>query len=118
MKQYSRIDVIGYSYNPMLKKKNQLEHPFRIPSAGPAAYFEVSKSKMNIILQIKEEFSILSMAKSGYGIMIMVTVLMLWCAKKMPSMGKLSEKLIYKIEEMQNAAQGNEQVQNEAAQGR
>ena len=37
--------------------------------------------------KIEEEFNIFNMAKSGYGIMIGLMILMMFCAKNMPNMG-------------------------------
>jgi hypothetical protein len=64
-----------------------------LASRGGINYFEVHHIFLYKLLKykIEEDFNILSMAKSGYGLMIGMMILMMFCAKNMPSMGKCLE---------------------------
>jgi len=76
----SRGDVSGFYVNQQNKRKETLPYPFIISSRSHLPYFE-----------IEEEFNIFNMAKSGYGIMIGLMILMMFCAKNMPNMDEMEE---------------------------
>jgi len=76
----SRGTIEGYHANQQYRKREYLQYPFVISSKGHLPYFE-----------IEEEFNIFNMAKSGYGIMIGLMILMMFCAKNMPSMDEMED---------------------------
>jgi len=76
-----KSDIVAYQYNPFSKRKWTIPHPLIVNSGGRSQYFE-----------IKEEFTVISMVKSPYGIMIGVSIFMLWLMKKMPAMEEMSQQ--------------------------
>jgi len=83
--------IDAYVINYQAKRKETVQtKPFVLPARGAINYFEVHNIFLPKIIKckIEEEFNILSMAKSGYGLMIGMMILMMFCAKNMPSMGK------------------------------